>query len=62
LSVHPAHAAAAARHGGASFFSSGISEMSASVVSSSDAMEEAFCRAERTTFTGSMTPALTRFS
>ena len=44
---------------GASFFSSGISEISASVVSSSDAIDEAFCSAERTTFAGSMTPALT---
>ena len=47
---------------GASFFSSGMSLMSASVVRSSDAMDDAFWRAERTTFAGSMTPAFTRFS
>jgi len=46
----------------ASFFSSGISLTSASVVSRSDAMDEAFWSAVRTTFTGSMTPAVTRFS
>ena len=47
---------------GASFFSSGISQISASVVSRSDAIDDAFCSAERTTLTGSMTPALTRSS
>jgi hypothetical protein len=47
---------------GASFFSSGISETIASVVSRSAAIEDEFCRAERTTFVGSMTPALTRSS
>ena len=45
-----------------SFFSSGISATSASVVSSSDAIDAAFCRAERTTLVGSMTPASTRSS
>src|SRR5262249_29651503 len=44
----------------ASFFSSGISDTRASVVRSSDAMDEAFWSAVRTTFTGSMTPAATR--
>ena len=34
----------------------------ASVVSSSDAIDDAFCSAERTTFVGSMTPAFTRSS
>ena len=43
-------------------FSSGISETRASVVSSSDAIDAAFCSAERTTLVGSMTPASTRFS
>ena len=47
---------------GRSFFSSGISETSASVVSSSDAIDEAFCSAVRTTLAGSMTPAVTRSS
>jgi hypothetical protein len=47
---------------GASFFSSGISEMRASVVSSRLAIDDEFCSAERTTFAGSMTPALTRSS
>ena len=47
---------------GASFFSSGMSQTSASVVSSSEAIDDAFWSAERTTFAGSMTPALTRFS
>ena len=42
--------------------SSGISEISASVVSSKDAIDEAFCSALRTTLAGSMTPALTRSS
>ncbi len=41
---------------------SGISEMSASVVSSSEAIDEAFCSALRTTLAGSMTPAFTRSS
>src|SRR5687767_11227895 len=45
-----------------SFFSSGISETMASVVSSSAAIDEAFCSAERTTLVGSITPALTRSS
>jgi len=39
---------------GASFFSSGISETMASVVRSSDAIDDAFCSAERTTFVRSM--------
>jgi hypothetical protein len=43
-------------------FSVGISQMTASVLSSSDAMEAAFWSAERTTLVGSMTPASTRFS
>jgi len=47
---------------GASFLSSGISETSASVVSRSDAIDEAFCSALRTTLAGSMTPAFTRSS
>ena len=47
---------------GASFFSSGISATIASVVSRSDAIDEAFCSALRTTLAGSMTPALTRSS
>src|SRR6187455_1105608 len=41
---------------------SGISEMTASVVSRSEAMDAAFCSAERTTLVGSITPAWTRFS
>ena len=45
-----------------SFFSSGISLTSASVVSRSDAIDDAFCSAERTTLVGSMTPDATRFS
>ena len=48
--------------GAFSSFSSGISETSASVVSRSDAIDAAFCSAERTTLVGSMTPASTRFS
>ena len=48
--------------GAASFFSSGISETSASVVRRSDAIDEAFWSALRTTFAGSITPALTRSS
>src|SRR3989442_12964962 len=40
----------------------GICEMDASVVSSSDATDAAFCRAQRTTLVGSITPACTRFS
>jgi hypothetical protein len=36
--------------------------MTASVVSRSEAMDAAFCSAERTTLVGSMTPAATRFS
>jgi hypothetical protein len=47
---------------GASAFSSGISLMRASVVSSREAIDAAFCSAERTTLVGSMTPASTRFS
>ena len=47
---------------GGSFFSSGISETRASVVSIRDAIEPAFCRAVRVTLVGSMTPALTRSS
>src|SRR4051812_24555430 len=37
---------------GASFLSSGISETSASVVRSSEAIDAAFCNALRTTFAG----------
>ena len=47
---------------GASFFSSGMSQTSASVVSSSEAIDAAFCSAERTTLVGSMTPAAIRSS
>src|SRR5207245_792615 len=43
-------------------FSSGLSATRASVVSSRPAMDAAFCRAERVTFAGSMTPALKRSS
>jgi hypothetical protein len=43
-------------------FSLGISHTMASVVSRSAATEAAFCRADRTTLDGSMTPASTRFS
>ena len=39
------------------FCRSGICEMTASVVSSSDAIDAAFSIAERTTFVGSITPA-----
>ena len=46
----------------ASGFSSGLSLINASVVSSRDAMELAFCNAARTTLVGSMTPAVIRFS
>ena len=42
--------------------SSRSSETTASVVSSSEAIDAAFCSAERTTFVGSMTPAATRSS
>ena len=45
-----------------SFFSSGISHTIASVVRSSEAIDEAFWSAVRTTLVGSMTPALTRSS
>src|SRR5204863_9572675 len=38
--------------------SSGICEMTASVVSSSPATDAAFCSAERTTLVGSITPAV----
>lgn len=41
---------------------SGSGEMTASVVSRSEAIDAAFCNAERTTLAGSMTPAFTRFS
>ena len=41
---------------------SGIREMTASVVSRSEAMDAAFCSAERTTLVGLITPAWTRFS
>ena len=47
---------------GASFFSSGMSAIMASVVSSRDAIDAAFWSADRTTFVGSITPALTRSS
>jgi len=40
-------------------FSSGMSVMRASVVSSSDAIDAAFCSATRSTFVGSMMPAWT---
>ena len=43
-------------------FSSGISEMTHSVVSNIPATEAAFSRATLTTFAGSITPALYRFS
>ena len=43
-------------------FSAGSSQTTASVLSSSEAMEAAFWSAERTTLVGSMTPASTRFS
>ena len=43
--------------GAAADFSSGISVMSASVVSSSDAIDAAFCSATRSTYAGSMMPA-----
>jgi len=46
----------------ASLFSSGISLTRASVVSSSPAIELAFCNAARTTLVGSTTPASIRFS
>jgi hypothetical protein len=39
-----------------------MSVITASVVSNRPAMEAAFCRAERVTFFGSTTPALTRSS
>jgi hypothetical protein len=45
-----------------SSFSAGISQMTASVLRRSEAMEAAFCRAQRTTLVGSMMPASTRFS
>ena len=47
---------------GASFFFSGISATTASVVRRRPAMDAAFCRAVRVTFFGSTTPALTRSS
>ena len=47
---------------GASFFFSGISATTASVVSIRAAMDEAFWMAVRTTLVGSMTPASVRFS
>ena len=43
-----------------SFSSSGISTTALSVVSTSAAIEAAFCRADRVTLAGSMTPALVR--
>src|SRR5207247_483667 len=43
--------------GGASFFSSGMSVISASVVSRSEAMDAAFSSATRSTLVGSMIPA-----
>ena len=46
---------------GFSFFS-GISVISASVVSIRPEIEPAFCSAERVTFLGSTTPAFTRSS
>ena len=39
-----------------------LSDTTASVVSSSEAIDAAFCSADRTTLVGSMTPAVTRFS
>jgi hypothetical protein len=44
----------------AGFSSFGFSAISASVVSMRLATDAAFCRAERTTLTGSMTPSATR--
>ena len=60
VSTCPAHAA----HRRSAPFGavSGIIEMTASVVSRSEAMDAAFCSAERTTLVGSITPAWTRFS
>ncbi len=46
---------------GAGFFS-GISQIIASVVSISDAIDAAFCNAVRVTLVGSMTPEATRSS
>ena len=46
---------------GAAAFS-GLSATTASVVRNSAAMDAAFCSAERVTFTGSATPALSRSS
>jgi len=43
-------------------FATGNSQTTASVLRSSDAMDAAFCSAERTTLVGSITPASTRFS
>ena len=48
--------------GGPAFSSSGFSTTTASVVSSSPAIEAAFWSAMRTTLVGSITPASTRFS
>ena len=45
---------------GGAFSFSGSSATSASVVSSSAAIELAFCKAKRTTLVGSITPAFTR--
>ncbi len=45
-----------------SFLSSGSSATSASVVSRSEAIDAAFCSAERVTLVGSMTPAAMRSS
>ena len=47
---------------GVSFFFSGISATTASVVSIRAAIDEAFWMAVRTTYHGSMTPASVRFS
>ena len=47
---------------GASFSFSGISETSASVLNSSDAIAAALVSAVRTTLVGSITPAVTRSS
>ena len=43
-------------------YSSSAEQIIASVVSISEAMEAAFCNAERVTFVGSITPALTKSS
>ena len=61
LVVHAFGSAVAAGPAGADFFS-GISQTIASVVSIRPAIDAAFCRAERVTFAGSITPDFTRSS